>query len=135
MVVLVGELEAIAHYGAGGDPVSTPFKTGQFVGVMNILSSEGAYVTLSATEPSRVLRIPIDRLRQVIDTDVTLSEIFLRAFLLRHSLLVRLGTGPKVIGSRYSSATREILDLLARNRITVTWMDLESNATAEALLQ
>jgi thioredoxin reductase (NADPH) len=135
VVVLAGELEAIAHYGAGGDPVTTPFKAGQFVGVMNILSGEGAYVTLSAVEPSRVLKIPVDRLRQVIDTDVTLSEIFLRAFLLRHSLLMRLGTGPKVIGSRYSGATREILDLLARNRITVTWMDLESNPTAEALLR
>lgn len=135
VVVLSGHLEAIAHYGASGDPVSTPFSPGQFVGVMNILSSEGAYVTLTAVESSRVLRIPMDRLRHVIDTDVTLSEIFLRAFLLRHSLLMRLGTGPKVIGSRYSSATRHILDLLARNRITVTFIDVESNATAEGLLR
>jgi thioredoxin reductase (NADPH) len=135
VVVLAGGLQAVAHYGSGGDPVSTEFKPGQFVGVMNILSGEGAYVTVTATEPSRVLRIPMDRLRKVMDTDVTLSEIFLRAFLLRHSLLMRLGTGPKVIGSRYSESTREILDLLARNRITVTWMDLETNATAEGLLR
>lgn len=135
VVVLSGELKAVAHYGASGDPVSTDFKPGQFVGVMNILSGEGAYVTVTASEPSRVLRIALGRLRQLIDTDVTLSEIFLRAFLLRHSLLMRLGTGPKVIGSRYSTATREILDLLARNRISVTWMDLESNAAAESLLR
>lgn len=135
IVVLMGELQAIAHYGTGGDPVSTPFKPGQFVGVMNILSGEGAYVTLSVVDPSRVLRIPLDKLRQVIDTDVTLSEIFLRAFLLRHSLLMRLGTGPKVVGSRYSEATRQILDLLARNRISVTWLDVESNPTAEGLLR
>ena len=135
VVVLSGELQAVAHYGAGGDPVSTPFKPGQFVGVMNILSGEGAYVTVTAVEPARVLRIPLDKLRQVIDTDVTLSEIFLRAFLLRHSLLMRLGTGPKVIGSRYSEATRQILDLLARNRISVTWLDVESNAAAEGVLR
>lgn len=135
VVVLSGELQAVAHYGTGGDPVSTPFKPGQFVGVMNILSGEGAYVTVTAVEPGRVLRIPLDKLRQVIDTDVTLSEIFLRAFLLRHSLLMRLGTGPKVIGSRYSEATRQILDLLARNRITVTWLDVESNAAAEGVLR
>lgn len=135
VVVLSGKLEAVAHYGSGGDPVSTAFEPGQFVGVTNILSGEGAYVTVTATEPSHVLRIPISRLRQVIDTDVTLSEIFLRAFLLRHSLLMRLGAGPKVIGSRYSSATRQILDLLARNRITVTWMDLEANPAADSLLR
>lgn len=135
IVVLSGELQAVAHYGTGGDPVSTAFKPGQFVGVMNILSGEGAYVTLTVVKPSRVLRIPLEKLRQVIDTDVTLSEIFLRAFLLRHSLLMRLGTGPKVVGSRYSEATRQILDLLARNRISVTWLDVESNPTAEGLLR
>ena len=135
IVVLTGELDAVAHYGASGDPVSTDFKPGQFVGVMNILSGEGAYVTVTAAEASRVLRIPLARLRQVIDTDVTLSEIVLRAFLLRHSLLMRLGTGPKVIGSRYNAATRQIVELLARNRITANWMDLESNPAAESLLR
>lgn len=32
VVVLTGELEAVAHYGAGGDPFSAVFKPGQFVG-------------------------------------------------------------------------------------------------------
>jgi thioredoxin reductase (NADPH) len=135
VVVLSGELEAVAHYGATGDPVSTPFKPGQFVGVMNILSGEGAYVTVSATSDSHVLRIPLARLREVMGRDVTLSEIVLRAFLLRHSLLMRLGTGPKVIGSRYKHETREILDLLARNRISVTWLDVESNPGSEQILR
>jgi thioredoxin reductase (NADPH) len=135
VVVLSGELEAVAHYGATGDPVSAAFRPGQFVGVMNILSSEGAYVTVTAKADSRVLRIPLDQLRNVMGKDVTLSEIVLRAFLLRHSLLMRLGTGPKVIGSRYNDETRQILDLLARNRITVQWLDVESNPGAEQLLR
>src|SRR5579864_890320 len=135
IVVLKGELEAVAHYGPGGDPVSTPFKPGQFVGVMNLLSGEGAYVTVTALEASRVLRIPLDRLRDIMGQEIAISETVLRAFLLRHSLLMRLGTGPKVIGSRYNTETRQILDLLARNRITVTWLDLESNSAAESLLE
>ncbi|HKV88642.1 MAG TPA: FAD-dependent oxidoreductase [Candidatus Dormibacteraeota bacterium] len=134
-VVLEGEMAAVAHYGPTGDPVGVPFKPGQFVGVMNILSREGAYVTVSATMPSRVLRITLDRLRDLMGEDVTLSEIVLRAFLLRHTLLMRLGTGPKIIGSHYNTETRQILDLLARNRIAVTWLDLESNPGAENLLQ
>jgi len=135
VVVLSGSVEAVAHFGDSADTTSTPFNPGQFVGVMNILSNEGAYVTATATVPGRVLRIPLNQLRTVIAEDITLSEIVIRAFLLRHSLLLRLGTGPKVIGSRFNEATRDILDLLARNRAAVTWIDVESDPRAETLLR
>ncbi|HEX9566625.1 MAG TPA: cyclic nucleotide-binding domain-containing protein, partial [Thermoplasmata archaeon] len=104
VVVLSGNVEAVAHFGDSAETTSTAFNPGQFVGVMNILSNEGAYVTATARVPSRVLRIPLDQLRTVIAEDITLSEIVIRAFLLRHSLLLRLGTGPKVIGSRFSES-------------------------------
>src|SRR5712691_6227536 len=103
--VLSGSVEAVAHFGDSEDTTSTTFNPGQFVGVMNILSNEGAYVTATASVPGRVLRIPLNQLRTVIAEDITLSEIVIRAFLLRHSLLLRLGTGPKVIGSRFNEAT------------------------------
>ena len=135
IVVLSGSVEAIAHFGESGETTSTVFNPGQFVGVMNILSNEGAYVTATATVPSRILRVPLAELRTVIAEDITLSEIVIRAFLLRHSLLLRLGTGPKVIGSRYNEATRQILDMLARNRVAVTWIDVDSDPRAEALLR
>jgi thioredoxin reductase (NADPH) len=135
IVVLTGSVEAIAHYGDAAEPVSTVFSPGQFVGVMNILSNEGAYVTATATVAGTVLRVPLERLRAVISEDITLSEVVVRAFLLRHSLLMRLGTGPRVIGSRFNTATRDILDLLARNRVAVTWIDVESDPRAERLLR
>jgi thioredoxin reductase (NADPH) len=135
VVVLSGSVEAVAHFGDSEETTSTTFNPGQFVGVMNILSNEGAYVTATATVPSRVLRVPLNQLRAVIAEDITLSEIVIRAFLLRHSLLLRLGTGPKVIGSRFKEATRDILDLLARNRTGVTWIDVESDPRAETLLR
>jgi len=135
IVFLTGSVEAIAHYGDSAEMVSTMFNPGQFVGVMNILSNEGAYVTATATVASRVLRVPLDQLRAVIGEDITLSEVVIRAFLLRHSLLMRLGTGPKVIGSRYNEATKKILDLLAGNRVAVTWIDVESDPRAETLLR
>ena len=135
MVIVDGEIEAVAHYGPNADPVNYMFQPGQFVGVMSLLTGEGAYVTTTATEPSVVLRIPVDRLRLVVGEDVATSEALLRAFMLRHSLLMRLGTGPKVIGSRLSAASRRVQDFLARNRVTVTWIDLESDPRAETLLQ
>ncbi len=135
VLVLTGVVEAVAHFGDSGETTSTIFNPGQFVGVMNILSNEGAYVTATATEASRVLKVPLAQLRAVIGEDVALSEIVVRAFLLRHSLLLRLGTGPKLIGSRFNDATREILDMLARNRCAITFIDVESARRAEALLR
>jgi thioredoxin reductase (NADPH) len=135
MVIVEGEIEAVAHYGPNADPVNYMFRPGQFVGVMSLLTGEGAYVTTTATEPSVVLCIPIDRLRLVVGEDVAISEALLRAFMLRHSLLMRLGTGPKVIGSRLSAESRRVLDFLARNRVTATWIDLESDPRAETLMQ
>jgi thioredoxin reductase (NADPH) len=135
VLVLTGTVEAVAHFGDSGETTSTAFNSGQFVGVMNILSNEGAYVTATATVASRVLKVPQAQLRVVIGEDVALSEIVVRAFLLRHSLLLRLGTGPKLIGSRFNEATNEILDLLARNRCPITFIDVESNPRSEALLR
>jgi thioredoxin reductase (NADPH) len=124
VLVLTGRVEAVAHFGDSGETTSTVFNPGQFVGVMNILSNEGAYVTATATVASRVLKVPLAQLRAVIG-----------AFLLRHSLLLRLGTGPKLIGSRFNDATREILDLLARNRCAITFIDVDAAPRAEALLR
>jgi thioredoxin reductase (NADPH) len=135
ILVLEGEVQAVAHYGAGAEPVYYRFHPGQFVGVMSLLTGEGAYVTTTTTMPSRVVAIPMERLRSAVGEDVAISEALLRAFLLRHSLLMRLGTGPKVIGSRYSPDLRRILEFLARNRLTATWIDVESDPRAESLLR
>src|SRR6266851_875137 len=91
VLVLTGVVEAVAHFGDSGETTSTIFNPGQFVGVMNILSNEGAYVTATATEASRVLKVPLAQLRAVIGEDIALSEIVVRAFLLRHSLLLNFG--------------------------------------------
>jgi len=45
ILVLEGEVQAVAHYGAGAEPVYYRFHPGQFVGVMSLLTGEGAYVT------------------------------------------------------------------------------------------
>src|SRR5258708_1856141 len=59
VVVLSGSVEAVAHFGDSAATTTTSFSPGQFVGVMNILSNEGAYVTATGTVPGQVLRIPL----------------------------------------------------------------------------
>jgi thioredoxin reductase (NADPH) len=64
-----------------------------------------------------------------------LSDLILRTFLLRHSILMRRGTGLTLIGSRFDPDTRRLLEVLARNRLVSTWLDLEASPEAEAIAQ
>ena len=59
----------------------------------------------------------------------------MRTFLLRHSLLMSRGTGLILIGSRFDPDTRRLLEVLARNRLVWTWLDLEASPEAEQILQ
>src|SRR5205085_4981817 len=62
-------------------------------------------------------------------------NVILRAFMSRRSILIDLGAGVKVVGSRYSQDTRRVRTFLARNRLPYHWMDVEEDEEAEALLR
>jgi thioredoxin reductase (NADPH) len=64
-----------------------------------------------------------------------LSDLILRTFLLRHSILMSRGTGLTLIGSRFDRDTRRLLEVLARNRLVWTWLDLEASPEAEQILR
>ena len=66
--------------------------------------------------------------------ELALSELILRTFLLRHSILTGLGSGLTLIGSRFDAGTRRLLEVLARNRLASTWLELEGSPVAEAML-
>jgi len=50
-------------------------------------------------------------------------------------MLIGLGTGMRIIGSRYSPDVRRLRDFAARNRLPHRWIDLESDPGTESLLQ
>jgi thioredoxin reductase (NADPH) len=62
------------------------------------------------------------------------GELVLRACLVRRTLLISLGAGLRIVGSRYSPDTRRIRELAARNRIPHVWIDVEEDAAAERVL-
>jgi thioredoxin reductase (NADPH) len=64
-----------------------------------------------------------------------LSELILRSFLFRRALLTSRGAGLTLVGSRLCAGTRRLLEVLARNRLSSRWLELERSAEAEALLQ
>ena len=107
---------------------------GRFLGEMSMLTGQRLYLTGVVREAGEVIQVPIDELRKLVAEDKTLSDIFLGAFMARRSILIDVGTGLKLIGSRFSPDTRRLREYLARNRMPHQWIDLEEDENAEALL-
>jgi thioredoxin reductase (NADPH) len=99
-----------------------------------MLVGEPAFYTAVVRQPGEVLVIGVDRLRERVGQDPALGELVLRAFLQRREILIGLGAGLRIVGSRYSAETRRLLEFCARNRLPHRWIDLEDDVAAEALL-
>ncbi|MEY2476880.1 MAG: thioredoxin reductase [Actinomycetota bacterium] len=108
---------------------------GRFLGELSQLTGQASFLSAVACEPSRVLAVPVERLRQLVTHDAELGDLILRVYLVRRSLLIELGTGLRIVGSRFSPDTRRLREFAARNRLPHRWIDLEEDTGAEALLR
>jgi thioredoxin reductase (NADPH) len=135
IVLLAGTADIIEGYGQPGASVVASFGPSEFLGEIRLLTGQRAFLSAVATSPGRVLDVPVDRLRLLMAQEPGLSDLILRAFLLRRSFLMSRGTGLTLIGSRFDPGTRRLLEVLARNRLVWTWLDLEASPEAEQVLQ
>jgi thioredoxin reductase (NADPH) len=108
---------------------------GRFLGELNLLTGGPSFLTASALEAGEVLVVPAARLRQLVAEDSELGDLVLRAYLARRNILIGLGAGVRIIGSRFSADTRRLRELAARNRVPHRWIDLEEDPQAETLLR
>ena len=87
------------------------------------------------TEPGEFIELPGDALRSLVARDAELSEIFMRAFILRRLQLVNRGQGILILlGSSHSAATLRLREFLTRNEHPYTYVDLDSDKTSQELL-
>jgi thioredoxin reductase (NADPH) len=107
----------------------------RFLGELNLLTGARVYLTAVVRDPGEVIQVPTAALRTLVANDEELSNMILRAYLARRSILIEVGAGVKVVGSRYSLDTRRLREFLQRNRVPYQWMDLETDAEADTLLQ
>lgn len=106
----------------------------RFLGELSLLVGQRLYLSGVVRDAGRVIQVPLDKLRQVVDEDKTLSDLILGAFMARRAILIDVGTGIKLIGSRFSPDSRRLRELLARNRMPYQWIDLDDDEDADALL-
>jgi thioredoxin reductase (NADPH) len=133
-VVVSGKLE-ISMPGLSGDQVFATHGPGQFSGDVVLISGAGSLARGRVSEPGEFLELSTDALRTLIAKDSELSDIFMRAFLLRRVTLISEGLGNvTMLGSRHSSNTLRLREFLTRNGHPYTYLDLDSDKASQELL-
>ena len=108
---------------------------GQFTGEVNMLSGRRALVTRACDRAGRGDRARPRELLSLVQTDSELSEILMRAFILRRVELIASGLGDVVlVGSMHSPGTLRIKEFLTRNGHPYTYIDLDRDPDVQALL-
>ena len=100
-----------------------------------MLTGQAVYVSVMVRKSGEVLAIPPEQLKEVITEEPALSDIILKAFIARRWLMMRAGTGLRIIGSRHSRDATRLREFAARNHLPHGWIELEEDPKAEALLK
>jgi len=134
VVILEGKVAVIEGYEGPQQQVVGVHGPRRFLGEISLLTGQAAFVTAVVVEPGEVLVVPVARLRELVLQDTALSDLILRAFFLRRSILIEVGAGFRILGSCYSPDTRRLREFASRNRLPHRFVDLDQDADAEALL-
>jgi thioredoxin reductase (NADPH) len=133
-IVVQGKLELFRRSDQNEEVIAA-CGPGMFTGELNLLSGRRGLVSIRAAEASELIEIEREALRALVQTDSELSDIFLRAFILRRFELIARGIGDIVlIGSNHSLDTFRIKDFLTRNYQPYSYIDLERDADVQDLL-
>jgi thioredoxin reductase (NADPH) len=133
-VVLSGSIEVIRPT-MQGEQLLVVITPGGFTGEMATLRGVGSLARARVREDGELLAIPDDQLRIVVQTDARLSEIFVRAFILRRVALIAAQHGDVVlIGSRHSADTLRVQQFLTRNAYPYVNLDVDTDPNVQALL-
>jgi thioredoxin reductase (NADPH) len=133
-VVLSGAVDVVRLIGDREEPV-TRHDAGQFTGEINMLSARRSLVRSRVAVDGTVIDVDRDDLRTLVQRDSELSEIFMRAFILRRVALMSQGTNDMVLlGSRHSGSTQYLREFLSRNGQPFTYQDVETDPSVQVLL-
>src|SRR3954447_25997626 len=117
-VVLEGEVE-IVRFGPDGDGAIATHHARSFLGELNMLTGQRAYVTARVKERGRVLGISRPEFRRMMSAHPQLSDVIFDAFLARREIL-RTGDGAtaiRIIGSRFSPEAIALRSFANRSRL------------------
>jgi len=133
-VLLSGSME-IVQPGLSGEREIVKHGPGEFTGEMTMISGQRSLVRGRVTAAGEFLEMSAEGLRALVARDAELSEVLMRAFILRRLALISRGLGNVILmGSRHSAATLRLREFLTRNAYPFTNVDLDTDATSQELL-
>lgn len=133
-VVIAGEVEIVQTSGPTEVQVAV-HGPGQFTGEVNMLSGRRSLVQARVTASGEVIELDHQQMLSLVQTDSELSEIIMRAFILRRVELIAHGIGDVVlIGSVHCSGTLRVREFLTRNGHPHAYIDLDRDEGVQNLL-
>src|ERR687887_388538 len=133
-VVITGEVEIVRPLGAY-ETLVTVHGSSEFTGEVNMLSGRRSFFRARVTKPGKVIELGHQQMLTLVQTDAELSDILMRAFILRRVELIAAGVGDIVlIGSTHSASTLRIKEFLMRNGHPYSYIDLEHDPDVQNLL-
>jgi len=138
-VVLSGAVEVLEPDGDLHSPVCaftllTTLVAGNFSGEMSALRGTRGLARLQVREAGAVLALSLAELQRVVQNDAELSELFMRAFILRRLGMLLSGHAEiTLIGSSNSGDTLRIREFLTRN--ARPYINVDQDAEARTILE
>ncbi len=133
-VVLSGSIQIIG-ISNGEESVLRTLTAGMFTGEVHLLSGRRALVRCRALEASSLLELSRSSLRQIMQTDAAIGELFLRAFVMRRAYLIANSIGDAVlVGSSHSGDTLRLRAFLSRNGHPHTYIDVDRDPDIQTVL-
>jgi thioredoxin reductase (NADPH) len=134
-VVLSGSIE-IVQPGLKGDVSVAVHTAGKFSGDVGTLRGIGAALRTRVREDGEALAIDEPHLLAIVQTDSELSELFMRAYILRRVLLLSTQSSDVILlGSSHSSGTLRIQQFLTRNSFPFVNIDVDTDPAMHDLLE
>jgi thioredoxin reductase (NADPH) len=133
-IVVSGQLRVL-QVSDNQERVVATCNSGMFTGELSVLSGRRGLVRIRAAEKSELIEIEREQLQSLVETDSELSDIFLRAYILRRLELIAREVGDVVlIGSSHLLDTLRIKEFLTRNYQPYSYIDLERDLEVQEVL-
>ena len=134
-VVRTGELRIVRPAGGSGETLVATLRPGQFTGELNMFSNRRSLMQIRVGEDGEVIELDHAHVQSLVQGDAELSDILMRAFILRRVELVAQGLGDVVVvGSEHCADTLRIREFLTRSGYPHAYIDLDRDEGAQALL-
>jgi len=133
-VVVSGRLDLVRPPRWVGEEVPS-FSEGMFTGERSILAGGRFLARIQASTPCEVIEVGRESLLELIRTDPELSDIFLRAFILRRLQLIDQEFGDVLLlGSNHCQGSLHIREFLTRNGHPYKFVDLDNDSDSQQML-